>query len=103
MRSISVASIPIPIILVEILEDMTGKTLPKPNGQFEWAQASWGVALRCRPLAEIAPHYFTTRELKLEGVRDDDVEAWTELGRAMGVELSALVRMQQVHGADVFE
>ena len=82
---------------------MIGETLPKPNGQFEWVQASWGAALRCRPLAEIAPHCFTTRELRLEGVRDDDAEGWTELGRAMGVELSALVRMQQVHGADVFE
>ena len=46
--------------------------LPKPSGDFEWVQESWGAALRCAPLAAIAPHCFSTRELALEGARDDD-------------------------------
>jgi YfiH family protein len=84
-----------PIILVV----MTG--LPQPSGDFEWVQAPWGAALRCRPLEAIAPHYFTTRELSLEGVRDDDAGSWQVLSRAMGVEIDGLVRMRQVHGAKV--
>ncbi len=81
---------------------MTGSSLPKPSGDFEWAQASWGAILRCGPLADVASHCFSTRDLTLEGVRDDDPEEWEMLGGAMGVELGALVRMRQVHGADVF-
>ena len=64
MRSISVASIPMPIIFVDM-------SLPKPSGEFEWVQESWGAALRCRPLAAVAHHCFSTRDLELEGVRAD--------------------------------
>ena len=85
-----------PIILV----DMTD--LPQPSGDFEWVQAPWGAALRCRPLEAIAPHCFTTRELALEGVRDEDAGSWQVLSRSMGVEIDGLVRMRQVHGAEVY-
>jgi polyphenol oxidase len=67
-------------------------SLPKPSGEFEWVQAPWGAALRCRPLAATAPHYFSTRQ---------DAPEETLAG-ALGVGLDALVRMQQVHRADVF-
>jgi hypothetical protein len=65
---------------------------PKPNGGFEWVQESWGDALRCPPLAAIAPHYFSTRQEAPEQA----------LAGALGVGLDALVRMRQVHGANVF-
>jgi YfiH family protein len=78
-------------------------SLPKPSGDFEWVQESWGAALHCAPLAAIAAHRFSTRELPLEGVRDDDQGSWTALARAIGVELNAIVRMRQVHGVGVFE
>jgi polyphenol oxidase len=74
-----------PIIFVDM-------SLPKPSGEFEWAQESWGAALRCHPLAAIAPHYFSTRQ---------DAPEQT-LADALGVGLDALVRMKQVHCADVF-
>src|SRR6185503_9510087 len=96
MRSISVASRPMPIILV----DMTD--LPQPSGDFEWVQAPWGAALRCRPLEAIAPHWFTTRDLALDGVRDEDAGSWQVLSRSMGVEIGRLVRMRQVHGTEVY-
>jgi polyphenol oxidase len=67
-------------------------SLPKPSGGFEWVQAPWGVALRCRPLAATAPHYFSTRQ---------DAPEQT-LADALGVGLDALVRLRQVHRADVF-
>jgi polyphenol oxidase len=78
-------------------------TLPKPSGDFEWVQESWGAALQCRPLAALAPHYFTTRQLTMEGTVEEDQESWDALARALGVPSDALVRMRQVHGAAVFE
>ena len=85
-----------PIIFVDM-------SLPKPSGEFEWVQESWGAALRCRPLAAVARHCFSTRELELEGVRADGMTRWQDLANALGVELDSLVRMRQVHCADVFE
>ncbi len=77
-------------------------SLPQPSGDFEWVQESWGAALRCRPLAEVARHCFSTRELALEGVRDAEPDSWHALARSLGVELDSLARMRQVHCADVF-
>ena len=65
--------------------------LPKPNGEFDWVQESWGAALQCRALNGMA-HSFSTRELTLEGM----------MAHALGVEPDALARMRQVHCADVF-
>jgi len=81
---------------------MTQPALPKPSGDFEWVQAPWGAALQCRALSGLAPHFFSTRELCLEWGRNEDPESWTCLARALGVEMEALVRMRQVHGAEVF-
>ena len=75
--------------------------LPKPSGDFEWVQESWGAALRCPPLAAIAPHCFSTIELSFD--RDGDHAGWQALAVAMGVNVGGLVRMRQVHGADLYE
>ena len=74
---------------------------PKPSGDFEWVQAPWGAALRCRPLADIAPHYFSTRDLRFDAVPDDP-ESWGALARSLDIGIDALVRLRQVHGAQVF-
>ena len=74
-----------PIIFVDM-------SLPKPSGEFEWVQESWGTALRCPRLAAMAPHYFSTRQDAPE----------QKLAEALGLGLDALVRMKQVHCADVF-
>ena len=76
---------------------------PQPSGGFQWVQESWGAALRCAPLAAIARHCFSTRDLRLEGVRDEDAPGWDALAGSLGVAGSALVRMRQMHGADVFQ
>lgn len=65
-------------------------------------QESWGNALRCRPLTDAARHCFSTRALALEGVRNDDQAGWKNLASALGVEPGSLVRMRQIHCADVF-
>ena len=78
-------------------------TLPQPSGDFEWTQESWGAAVRCRPLGAVARHCFSTRDLALEGVLAVPAPAWASLARAFDVPLDSLVRMHQVHCADVFQ
>jgi len=67
-------------------------TLPQPSGEFEWAQASWGPALRCRAIR--APHVFTTRALALRQKED----AWPQLAGELGVDAEHMFRPKQVHG-----
>lgn len=80
-------------------------TLPKPTGEFEWTQESWGPALRCTALAKIARHLFSTRQLALSGAREEDRGHWAPLARAFDPDATpdAIVRLRQVHGTDVFE
>lgn len=59
--------------------------------------------MRCSPLAAVAHHCFSTRDLELEGVRGDGVTRWQDLANALGVDIDSLVRMHQVHCADVFD
>jgi len=77
--------------------------LPKPSGDFEWVQESWGAALRCVPLAAVAPHCFSTRDLSLEGVPEVDHPGWQALAVSLGLRSEALVRLRQVHGAGVYD
>jgi YfiH family protein len=69
-------------------------SLPSLPAGFEWTDESWGVALRCTPLAAHAPHLFTTRQLELSShghLRD--------LAGAVGAHEIAMVT--QVHGRGV--
>jgi hypothetical protein len=50
------------------------------------------------PLAQISMHFFTTRALELEDIRDETAGGWLQLAAALGVEPRALVRLRQVHG-----
>lgn len=69
-------------------------TLPDVPDAFYWTEEPWGPALRCRPLAEVAPHLFTTRGLDVSasgpvvplqvGVGATDVSMATQVhGRAV--------------------
>jgi YfiH family protein len=69
----------------------------QPSGTFEWTQAAGVRGLVCRPLAQYAPHLFTTRDLQL-GENDP---AWSDVARAVGVDASRLRLIRQVHGSDV--
>ena len=72
-------------------------TEPQPSGGFEWAQAPWGRVLRCRPLAEIAPHFFTDGSIEL---RERESE-WAEVARLAGVPPERLLLLRQVHGRTI--
>jgi len=76
--------------------------LPKPNGGFEWTQAPWGRALRCRGLLLVVPHLFTTRDLDLaRGF--GQTAGWDRVAESVGVPAHALVRPRQVHGTAVLD
>ena len=53
--------------------------------------------LQCRPLLELADHFFTAGDLEL---RADDRE-WTAVAERMGLSLDQLLLIRQVHLADV--
>jgi purine-nucleoside/S-methyl-5'-thioadenosine phosphorylase / adenosine deaminase len=69
-------------------------SLPATPADFEWTTAPWGAALRCVPLAAIAPHLFTTRQLAVAGPEDN-----AQLAQAVGARRVAMAR--QVHGRTV--
>jgi hypothetical protein len=70
-------------------------TLPAVPDTFRWLRASWGAALECVPLAAIAPHVFTTRELPLSSSDD-----WLHAAAAVGA--TKVQTLTQVHGAAVY-
>jgi YfiH family protein len=66
-------------------------TLPPIPETFEWIEARWGPTLRCAPLQAIAPHVFTTRQLKLS-----QAAGLEQLADAVGARRVAW--LTQVHG-----
>jgi polyphenol oxidase len=68
-------------------------TLPPVAAAFDWTTEPWGAALRCRPLAAIAPHLFTTRHLELTSA------GYQQLARRLGAD--RVVTVTQVHRAEV--
>jgi YfiH family protein len=76
---------------------MISMELPQPTRGFEWVQAPWGPALRCIPLAEVAPHLFTIGNLRL---REDPAE-WSAVAGALDVGSDRLLLVRQVHGSEV--
>src|SRR4030095_9652673 len=92
MRSISVASSPVPIMF--IVSGRSYTSLPQASGGFEWTDESWGAALRCSPLSAVASHLFTTRQLELSSAAH-----LRELADAVGARSVAMVT--QGHGREV--
>ena len=65
-------------------------------------QAAAGPALRCRPLAAVADHVFTTRAWRLGSSTSATREhGWAEVAASLRVERRGLARVHQVHGATV--
>lgn len=62
---------------------------------------SWGLVLKCRPLDELADHFFTGRELHLRGDSPDAAADWQRVASAIGVDPANLWRMRQVHGCAI--
>ena len=77
--------------------------LPTLDTSFDWVKTAYGPALVCRPLESIARHLFTTRGWRLgAGIpAGDGREPWADLAGALAVDPDQLMRVRQVHGADV--
>jgi len=73
--------------------------LPEPSDGFAWVQSSARSGLVCRALAPIARHIFTTRSWLLGSASGAD--AWREVAEALGTAPGRLLRVRQIHGADV--
>jgi polyphenol oxidase len=69
-------------------------TLPAIPASFVWTTERWGAALRCEPLAVLAPHLFTTRHLQLSSITD-----WWRVADALRVR--RIMTLTQVHGRGV--
>ena len=69
-------------------------TLPTVPDTFSWFEEPWGHVLRCRPLADVAPHAFTSRHLRLS-----PTEGAAELAATVGA--TAVAQLSQVHGKAV--
>jgi YfiH family protein len=74
---------------------------PEPAGTFAWERVPWGWVLTCPPLAGLARHAFTTRDLDPgRGAAAD--AAWAGIAEWLGVPVEALWRLDQVHGCRAF-
>jgi len=74
--------------------------VPLPDA-FEWVTRPWGQALRCRPLAALADHCFTTRVPVLTRGPLAPGDAWHAVARSLGGSPGAILRLRQVHGTGV--
>ncbi len=74
--------------------------VPLPDA-FEWARYPWGPAIRCRPLAAVADHCFTTRAPVLGTGPPTPGDGWHRVAFSMGVPARSVVRLRQVHGTRV--
>ena len=75
--------------------------LPQPSESFAWVQSPTRRGLICRPLEPLARHLFTTRSWLLGSGSAPGPEAWTEIADGVGTDPERLLRVRQVHGADV--
>src|SRR5918993_3248350 len=75
-------------------------TPPRPAPAFHWERVSWGYALRAAPLATVAQHLFTSRQLGLRanGTEAETQHAWSALASSIGSTPGELLRVKQVHG-----
>lgn len=74
---------------------------PKPNDGFAWVQAEGGPALVCTALRPFAEHLFTTRGWTLGGHAQASAENWQPVAASLGLDVSHLARLHQVHGASL--
>jgi YfiH family protein len=71
------------------------------DARVEVVDTPLGRALVCRPLAEVAPHLFTTRDVDLRSTEPGTSRQWHRLARILGVAPERLARAHQVHGRGV--
>lgn len=81
--------------------EVTSEGLPVARRGFEWRRQAWGASLECRPLAGLACHGWTTRQLKIEGPDAACGPQWAQVAGTCGAPPTALARLNQVHGTEI--
>ena len=76
---------------------------PAVPDAFTWIRQPWGASLQCVPLARIAMHGWTTRELAIVGGSADCEAQWQQLAATGGVPRDSLAAVHQVHGSAVID
>ena len=77
-------------------------TLPDVPDTFTWIDEPSGAALRCEPLAAVAPHLFATRQLELPTFAASQLQRDSALAPlAQAITSGNLVLLAQVHGNEV--
>jgi polyphenol oxidase len=74
--------------------------LPSTHPAFHWSRETWGAALRCAPLGQVAQHLFTTKQLPLRPFERQST-TWAAAVHAVGGCVDDLMRIKQVHGRTV--
>ena len=74
--------------------------VPLPDA-FEWIRYPWGPAIRCRGLAAVADHFFSTRAPALVTGPLTPGDGWHRVALALGIPPQSIVRLRQVHGTRV--
>lgn len=68
---------------------------------FRVRDASWGRVLECIPLAEVAPHAFTMRDVDFKPAGRENLHAWRAVAHHFGVAADHVSWLRQVHGTAV--
>lgn len=87
------------MLAMEALRDT--HTLPALPEDFTWSRTAAGVLLTCKPLAQVARHAWSTRQLELQGPEAACGAQWMRVAESMSVAADAVRRMHQVHGTTV--
>jgi YfiH family protein len=72
---------------------------PEPGAAFTWVRLPAGWGLVCRPLEPLARHVFTSKSWLLALALEAD--GWQQVAEAVGTDPARLLRVRQVHGANV--
>jgi polyphenol oxidase len=91
---------------VALPETMSPPVRPAPPHlppAFTWIEQPWGALLQCVPLAGLAVHGWTTRELAIVAGPADCEGQWDQLAASGGVPRGSLAAVHQVHGAAVID
>jgi hypothetical protein len=71
---------------------------PPAGSAFRVRDAAWGRVLECAPLADVAPHAFTTRDLDFKPGGRENPDAWRALAHHFAVPAGRVSWLRQVHG-----
>jgi polyphenol oxidase len=85
----------------ETMASAIPRVLPTLPREFIWTDQPWGAVLQCVPIAAVAVHGWTTRQLAITGGPGSCDAQWQQLAQAGAVTRAGIVAVHQVHGTEV--